>query len=283
MREQIIAQISLGIISGDLKAGEKLPSTRELARRFQIHQNTISAAYRRLAEQGLVEFKKGSGVYVRENGNSLSNADALDQIINRFFQEAAAQDFSADEIKARLQKRFAAKAPTHFLIVESDAELQKILTAEVRVATAAHVDSTSFEEFSNQAANDAQIFLVFDKSNDDRKVLPPDKPCIFLKANSVPNSMIGKARPSETDLIAVVSHWEKFLELAKMFLLAVRVAPETLVLRSANAPDWRNGLQNVSLIICDSVTAKEFPDDERVRVFRLIADSSLDELRKLVG
>lgn len=112
--------------------------------------------------------------------------------------------------------------------------------------------------------------------------MPLNKNFIKLNANSVPNSMTGKTRPAENDLIAVVSHWEKFLELAKMFLLAARIVPETLLLRSANEADWRNGLQNVSLIICDSVTAKEFPNDNRVRVFQMIADSSLDEIRSVV-
>jgi hypothetical protein len=33
------------LLSGDLKPGERLPSTRELARRFSIHPNTVSAGY----------------------------------------------------------------------------------------------------------------------------------------------------------------------------------------------------------------------------------------------
>ena len=45
LREQLIAQIKLAILSQDLKPGQKLPSTRELARRFKIHANTVSAAY----------------------------------------------------------------------------------------------------------------------------------------------------------------------------------------------------------------------------------------------
>ncbi len=49
VREQLVAQISLGIVSRDLRAGDRLPSTRELARRFEIHPNTVSAAYRELA------------------------------------------------------------------------------------------------------------------------------------------------------------------------------------------------------------------------------------------
>lgn len=285
VREQIVAQISLGIVSGDLSAGEKLPSTRELARRFQIHQNTVSAAYRELAEADLVEVKKGSGVYVRENrgGENGFNADALEQLISRFLQEAAAQGFSRAEIKNRLQKRFAAQPPKRFLLVESDAELRKILTAEVRAAVNQKVDSISLEEFAADGARDeTRTVLIFDKSDNASKLVPPAEKTMFLKANSVPNSMNGKQRPSENDLIAVVSGWEKFLELAKMFLLAARVAPETLVVRHTAAPDWKNRLAAVSMIICDAATANEFLGDRRVRVFDLIAESSLNELRKSI-
>src|SRR5918997_502659 len=65
IREQLITQITLGIVSNDLKISERLPSTRDLARRYDIHANTVSAAYRELAKRGWVQFRKGSGVYVR--------------------------------------------------------------------------------------------------------------------------------------------------------------------------------------------------------------------------
>jgi DNA-binding transcriptional regulator YhcF (GntR family) len=284
VREQLVTQIFLGIVSRDLKAGEKLPSTRELARRFQIHPNTISAAYRELAERSLVEFKKGSGVYVRENENSALLESELDRIITKFFQDAAARGFTLNEIKARLSKRLAASSPTHFLLVESNSELREILAEEIRAATGKRVESTSLEDFSdNFSPRDAQIAAMFDEAEKLREILPSDESCIVLKANSVPDSMIGETRPSEDSLIAVVSRWETFLDLAKMFLIAARIAPDTLLLRSANEPNWKNGLQSVSLIICDSATAKEFAEDKRVRVFRVIADSSLEELRESVG
>ena len=281
MREQIISQISLGIVSGDLRAEEKLPSTRELARRFGIHQNTVSNAYRELAERGLVEFKKGSGVYVRENGNETSNA--LDRLINRFFHEAAAEGYTPDEIKTALQKRLTAKPPPRFLVVENNTGLREILIAEVSDVTERRVEGVSFEDLSGVNFNDESlVLLIFDTAENSRQSVPPHPTVIFLKANSVPDSMTGKARPSDDDLVAVVSGWENFLTLAKMFLLAARVASETLVLRSPNQTGWKNGLESVSLIICDSATAKEFPDDERTRVFRLIADSSLDNLRESI-
>ncbi len=282
MREQIISQISLGIVSGDLKAGEKLPSTREIARRFCIHQNTVSNAYRELAERSSVEFKRGSGVYVRANGNETSNA--LDRLIKRFFQEAAVEGFTPDEIKFALQKRLIAKSPKHFLIVESDAKLLEILIAEVSGSTDRRVQGVSFEDLPNVDLNDeSPVLLIFDKTKTPQQTLPPDTNCNYLKANSVPDSMTGKARPSDDDLIAVVSGWENFLTLAKIFLLAARIAPETIIFRSPNQTNWKSGLSAVSMIICDSAAAKEFPNDERVRVFRLIADSSLNELRKSIA
>ncbi len=180
-----------------------------------------------------------------------------------------------------MQKRFAAKSAPRFIVVESDGELRKILIEEIAAVTDYPVEGISIEDLSDDNPNvEAQIQLVFVREEKPRK--PLNKNHIKLNANSVPNSMTGKTRPAESDLIAVVSHWEKFLELAKMFLLAARIAPETLLLRSANEADWRNGLQNVSLIICDSVTAKEFPNDNRVRVFQMIADSSLDEIRVVI-
>ena len=66
VREQLITQITLGIVSGDLPVGERLSSTRELARRFKIHANTVSSVYQNLSAKGLIEFKKGSGFYVCE-------------------------------------------------------------------------------------------------------------------------------------------------------------------------------------------------------------------------
>src|ERR1700730_1683923 len=88
LREQLVTQIRLGIVSGDLKVRQKLPSTRELARRFSIHSNTVSAAYRELNRTGWVEFRKGSGVYVRppSAAHDREGDNPLDQLINEFLR-----------------------------------------------------------------------------------------------------------------------------------------------------------------------------------------------------
>ena len=65
LREQLITQVVLGILSKELGAGQRLPSTRDLSRRFGIHANTASAAYRELEDEGWVEMRHGIGVFVR--------------------------------------------------------------------------------------------------------------------------------------------------------------------------------------------------------------------------
>src|ERR1700683_4995221 len=90
IREQLVTQVVLAILSDDLVPGQRLPSTRELARRFRLHPNTVSAGYRQLEKERWVEFRHGSGVYVQERKPELtpSSTTALDQLIARTFRSA---------------------------------------------------------------------------------------------------------------------------------------------------------------------------------------------------
>jgi DNA-binding transcriptional regulator YhcF (GntR family) len=77
-----MAQLELKILSGALKHGQRLPSVRSLARRLQVHHNTVSAAYQDLEAAGHVELRRGAGVFVSHEGPSaLSEARGLDEMI----------------------------------------------------------------------------------------------------------------------------------------------------------------------------------------------------------
>src|ERR1700752_5375371 len=90
IREQLVTQVMLGILSDDLAPGPRLPRTRDLARRFHLHPHTISAGYRQLQRDRWVEFRRGSGVYVRARKPEVTPtpALALDQMIGRLFRSA---------------------------------------------------------------------------------------------------------------------------------------------------------------------------------------------------
>ncbi len=62
--EQIVSQMKMQIMSGELKAGEALPSIRALAKSLQISVLTVQKAYDILQEDGFIETTAGKGCYV---------------------------------------------------------------------------------------------------------------------------------------------------------------------------------------------------------------------------
>lgn len=64
--EQIVSQLKDAIVTGDLKAGEALPSIRALAGDLQVSVITTKRAYEELEKEGLVRSVAGKGFYVCE-------------------------------------------------------------------------------------------------------------------------------------------------------------------------------------------------------------------------
>ena len=59
--QALYAHMRTAILSGELKAGMKLPSTRALAEELNISRNTVLNAYRQLLAEGYLEGREGSG------------------------------------------------------------------------------------------------------------------------------------------------------------------------------------------------------------------------------
>ena len=62
--EQIATQIKAAIMSGELNAGDAIPSVRALAKSLQISVLTVQKAYGTLQEEGFIETTAGKGCYV---------------------------------------------------------------------------------------------------------------------------------------------------------------------------------------------------------------------------
>ena len=69
--EQIKTQIRSAVLSGELKAGEALPSLRKLAKELRISVLTVTRAYNELADEGVVQNIQGKGTFVMDKGNEL--------------------------------------------------------------------------------------------------------------------------------------------------------------------------------------------------------------------
>lgn len=62
--EQIVMQIKAQIMSGELQAGEALPSIRSLAKSLHISVLTVQKAYDLLQTDGFIETTAGKGCFV---------------------------------------------------------------------------------------------------------------------------------------------------------------------------------------------------------------------------
>lgn len=283
IHDQIVTQIVLAVTGGDLKSGDKLPSTRELARRYEIHPNTVAAAYRSLEENGTLGFRHGSGYYVTD-GNSSSGKISLENLVSNFFESAVRVGYSEKEIYESLAARRNRKSTNRILLVESDAGLRDILIHEIGSTFDARVESTSFENFAEKPDSDGAVLTaMFDEKPKIEPLLRDGRRCIYLGGRSVSSAMADQTRPSPDQSIAVVSGWDGFLMLARVMLLAAKIEPGNLITRSTNDDGWCDAVSQASVIVCDSLTSCSLGDERNVKVFSLISDESFEALKKALN
>jgi GntR family transcriptional regulator len=97
IKDQIKRQIRILVESGDVIPGKALPSIRDMAQILNVNRNTVSAAYREMTAEGLLEIIAGSGTYVK-NGNTPKNIDKLSGIFNDAVKKATSLGLSFEQI-----------------------------------------------------------------------------------------------------------------------------------------------------------------------------------------
>jgi GntR family transcriptional regulator len=279
IREQLVTQIVLGIVSNDLKEAQRLPSTRDLARRYDIHANTVSSAYRELSRRGWVEFRKGSGVYVRaRNDESLDHGLALDQLIARFFRNLREEGYSLADIRMGLERSLSVQRPDHFLLLEPDPELREILVAEISSVTKVKVKGAGPEDVDG-ALTGAAPLVLYGHMDQFAERIKAETDLLVLHSASVVERLRGQTRPSPESLVAIVSRWPEFLKWARTMLVAAGLDADALSFRDARERNWEKGLRSAAFVITDSLMAPRIPAGCEVKVFRILADASLKEIR----
>lgn len=290
LREQLTRQIMAGISSGDLQSGDKLPSLRELALRFKIHQNTVSNAYQWLEENGWVEARKGSGVFVCELAKDkretakFETETELDSLISQFFRHAQRLGFSNSQIATGVNKFLSNPKPEQILMAENDDYLRQIILTELQAEINFPTFGVSFEDVVSRAISTNSIFVAMPETAKKlRQSLPQNTPIVSLKINSAQISLKGQKKPNSDELIAVVSGWEMFLRWAKTFLIAAGIEAENILIRDVREKSYRKGLNSCVFVICDSATAQTLPKDLEIKTFRLLSEDFLEEIKILVS
>jgi GntR family transcriptional regulator len=78
LKERTVAMI----LDGTLAEGEPLPSVRTVASDFQLNPITVSKSYQSLVDDGLVEKRRGLGMFVREGARKSLVASERNKFLN---------------------------------------------------------------------------------------------------------------------------------------------------------------------------------------------------------
>lgn len=81
---QLVDQVRQAVASGVLRAGDRLPSVRDLAVELAVNPNTVAKAYQELEREGVIETPRGKGSFIADRDHIASEAERLRQ-----FAEAA--------------------------------------------------------------------------------------------------------------------------------------------------------------------------------------------------
>lgn len=278
---QLVSQLTLGILSQELRPGERLPSVRELGRRLGLHANTISAVYQELTARGWLEHRRGGYVHVRKQPlkESESGGGALDQLFSSFLWQARQAGVTESEIHRKLREWLSRPAPDRILLIEPEPELRAIVAAEIQEALNEPISTAGFDALEDASAlNGALVVCTHGRALEVQPRLPPDAGLFRLRLRSMPAVLSGETRPPATALIAMASHSAEVLSWA-LRLLSAAIDPDALLLKDAREAGWQDGLAAAQIIGADIVTARLLTPDPRVRVIHLLDRASLDELR----
>jgi GntR family transcriptional regulator len=106
---QLIRQIRQQIMTEGIKEGEQLETVRDLAAKLKVNPMTISKAYSLLEAEGLVERKRGIGLFVskvKKGQMDRIKAGLLDSVLNKAAVTAIQLDVPEEEAVELFKKLY---------------------------------------------------------------------------------------------------------------------------------------------------------------------------------
>lgn len=106
---QIVEQVRAALEAGQLQAGDKLPTVRQLATELEVNFNTVARAYRLLDKKGVISTQRGRGTFI--SGQAKRDPESLRRqqlsvLAEHFLHEAERLGFSPTQAAAVFTKQF---------------------------------------------------------------------------------------------------------------------------------------------------------------------------------
>jgi GntR family transcriptional regulator len=98
---QLIDQVQGAIAMGVLRPGDQLPTVRLVAVELAINPNTVMRAYRELEIRGFLDTQQGTGTFVADRPDGISDEDRermLFQLVGEFVARAGAAGVTIQEL-----------------------------------------------------------------------------------------------------------------------------------------------------------------------------------------
>jgi DNA-binding transcriptional regulator YhcF (GntR family) len=86
---QIIDEIMMRIVSGEYKAGQRIPSVRELSEEARVNPNTMQKALSEIENMGYIISLRTSGIYVTDDITLINSFrdNRAEEIIKNFIND----------------------------------------------------------------------------------------------------------------------------------------------------------------------------------------------------
>lgn len=104
--EQLTDQVRFAVAAGRLDPGCRVPSLRALAADVRVNPNTVGRAWRELEREGVLEARRGEGMFVAAGAQQVCReavARSMASRIGRAVAEARAGGLEAEEIRGLVQ------------------------------------------------------------------------------------------------------------------------------------------------------------------------------------
>jgi DNA-binding transcriptional regulator YhcF (GntR family) len=280
LRQQLAEHIIYLIATGQLKAGQALPSVRELARRLKIHHNTVSEAYQDLVARTWLVGRRGRRVVVRSGGEAAQaqGKEDLDDLINTTIRAAREQGYSLQQLRERVRERLLVQPPDHFLVVEEEPGLRSVLAEEIRTSLRWPAEGCSRQELvlNPGLAIGALAVVPEYAAADTASLVPKDRPAVSISFSTADEHLKRIRQLRDPSVIAVVSVSKAFLQAARGVLARDLEGRHTMC--ELLLPLDRSGvLKTADLIFADSAALGIIGHPKAIH-YRLISHDSLEYL-----
>jgi GntR family transcriptional regulator len=285
VRDQLVAQLELKILGGEIPLGQRLPSVRSLARRLKVHHNTVSAAYQALEDSGHVELRRGAGVFVRRSGiTAFAEAGGLDEMIRIALHTAFSKGFNGLEVRAAVERWLAAAPPDRIVVVDPSREMGELLLHEIETSIGVPASSCTPGDLAREPALlSGALALMLPYHVETVRRLAPGAAVEVLTLEVTEDDRRAIAGLPVGSIVLVVSRSPTVLPFASVFMRSLR-GDEILVeprLLSATK-EWRRLVKAADMVFADGLSADAVrrAGARKLREFRVVTDAAVARLKK---